>query len=365
MRRQAAALAGAAALCLLTGCAGLLHGRELQELQPVQTLGFDGAPGAVILSASDPGDGEQAPPVRLTARGPGVQAAAEALQTLAPREELFFAHVRFVLLGEAAARAGMGEVLDWFQRGTQTRLGLPVFVLRGGEARSLVDPPAEAEDVSARLAALVRQGELRGEVRCFTLLDTARGLARSGAALCCALERPGEGGELRAAGYAVIRNGALAGWLDQRESRGASLLLEQAGELCRELPDEQGGAVTVTLRSTEVRLAPRRADGGPFLDVVLSARAGVAGMTEPGPLPPERLSALETLLAEELRSDAEAALAASCRLDADFLELGRRFPRDGSFSLPGLRWTVRAEAEIERSYDIDGGPALRGEGAAG
>ena len=68
MRRQAAALAGAAALCLLTGCAGLLHARELQELQPVQTLGFDGAPGAVILSASDPGDGEESPPVRLTAR---------------------------------------------------------------------------------------------------------------------------------------------------------------------------------------------------------------------------------------------------------------------------------------------------------
>ena len=185
------------------------------------------------------------------------------------------------------------------------------------------------------------------------------------AALCCALESPGEGGELRAAGYAVIRNASLAGWLDRRESRGASLLLEQAGELCRELPDGRGGAVTVTLRSAEVRLVPRQADGGPFLDVVLSARAGVAGMTEPGPLSPELLAALEARLAEDLRSAAEAALAASRRLDADFLELGRRFPREAAFSLSGLRWTVRAEAEIERSYDIDGGPALRGEGAAG
>ncbi len=110
---------------------------------------------------------------------------------------------------------------------------------------------------------------------------------------------------------------------------------------------------------------PRQTDGGPFLDVVLSARAGVAGMTQPGPLTPELLAALEARLAEELRSDAEAALTASRRLDADFLELGRRFPRETAFSLSGLRWTVRAEAEIERSYDIDGGGALRGEGAAG
>ena len=49
-------------------------------------------------------------------------------------------------------------------------------------------------------------------------------------------------------------------------------------------------------------------------------------------------------------------------LDADFLVLGRLFPREAGFSLSALRWTISAEAEIERSYDVEGGPALRGEG---
>ena len=64
-------------LLLLTGCARPVHARELSMLQPVQTLGFDGEPGAVVISASDsPGDrGEDA--LRLSARGESVVRAAE------------------------------------------------------------------------------------------------------------------------------------------------------------------------------------------------------------------------------------------------------------------------------------------------
>ena len=81
MKKQIALrlLAGGLALALLTGCAGPLHPRELQELQPVQTLGFDAGPdGEILVTASDPGDGEGAAPLLLTARGIGVASAVEA-----------------------------------------------------------------------------------------------------------------------------------------------------------------------------------------------------------------------------------------------------------------------------------------------
>ena len=41
------------ALLCLSGCARPLHARQLEELQPVQTLGYDAAPGEVTVSVSD------------------------------------------------------------------------------------------------------------------------------------------------------------------------------------------------------------------------------------------------------------------------------------------------------------------------
>ena len=359
-RRALRLIAGGLATALLTGCAGPLHPRELQELQPVQTLGFDtGTAGEILVTASDPGDGEGAPPLRLAARGPGVAAAVEALGTQSPREALFCAHVRFVVLGEDAARSGAGEVLDWFERSTQTRLSLPLFVVRGGSAGELMaDPETPDREISALLATVDRQTERRGPVFCFTVLDVARSLARSGAALCCAVRPAGEGGAPLPAGYAVLRDGALAGWLDEGESRGATLLLGKAGELSYVLD-----GVTAALRGTDVSLRPERdREGRPVLRITVSARAGVTGMADPAALTPALRDRLGQALSRALAADAEAALRASRELGADFLELGRLF--DGSADLSALRWELRVRAETERSYDVDGGPALRGEEAA-
>ena len=356
------------ALALLSGCAGPLHPRELQELQPVQTLGFDAAPEDVIVSASDPGDGEGGAPVRLTAAGPGAAAAVEALGAAAAREELFYAHVRFVVLGESAAKRGIGEILDWFERSTQTRLGLPLFVVKGTDARTLVTAPGETDrEISALLAALERQSALRGDVYCFTLLDTARSLSRTGAALCCAVapaeDLPSAGEEapvLKTAGYAVLKDGALRGWLGEGASRGATLLLNRAGEMSYELR-----GVTVTLRRAKAALRPGTdRDGRPRLAVELTARAGVTGMAEPRDLTPALRRELEDALSEALLADAAAALAASREMEADFLDLAALFPPGSGFSLRDMDWEIAVRSELERSYDIDGGPALRGEGAA-
>lgn len=368
--------AGALSLALLAGCAPLVHGRELSALQTVQTLGFDGVPGAVTVSASDSRSASEPGSVRLSAAGDGVVRAVERLQRWSAREELFFAHVRYVVVGEDAARAGTAEILDWFERSTQTRLRLPVFVVRGGTAEALVTRSDDEEyEITALLASLERDAEHTGAVHCFTLLDMARRLARSGAALCCAVTAadadrrvPSAEGAVvpLPAGYAVFRDGALAGWLDAAESRGASLLLGLARELDYVLPDGEG-TVTVTLRAADVSLRPGwDGDGVPVLSAQLRCRAGVSGVAGSGALDADRLARLEGALAEALARDAEAALAAERALGADFLELGRLFRaadgRERAALLAALRWELRCAAAVERSYDITDAPALRGEG---
>ena len=154
------------------------------------------------------------------------------------------------------------------------------------------------------------------------------------------------------------RSEELRSAITERLGRGATLLLGKAGELSYVL-----AGVTAALRGTDVSLRPERdREGRPVLRITVSARAGVTGMADPAALTPALRDRLGQALSQALAADAEAAVRASRELGADFLELGRLF--DGSADLSALRWELRVRAETERSYDVDGGPALRGEEAA-
>lgn len=340
------------ALLLLGGCSAPLHARQLENLQPVQTVGFDGAPGAVTVSVSDRKSTQDEAAVRMSAQGASVVRACEELQSFGARGELFFSHVKFALIGEDAAAEGISEVLDWFCRSTQTRLILPLFLVRGAEARSLVTGSEdEAYEITAILSALEEQARRRGEVHCFTVLDTVKSLNEQGAALCCAL-RPLEPGErapsaeegalsAAAAGYGVLRGDSLCGWLDESEARGATLLLGRAGEMSCTLPDGEGIAA-VTLRSAKAALSPENGR----VRASLRVTAGLTELSAPGELTQKRLHALESALASTIASECAAALEASARLRADFLGLGLT-----EEELREMTAQVRVDASISRSYD--------------
>ena len=366
-----------AASALLGGCGWPVHPREVEQLQLVRTLGFDAAGGGVIVSASSGPEGGES--LRLAALGETCTDAVKKLRHWSAREELFFSHVRFALVGEDAARRGIGPVLDYFERGTQTPLDLPLLVVRGGSARVLVTGSEDPDyEITALLAALQRDAERTGSPRSRTVLDAAVHLSRSGAALCCAVEmrRPGENvpsaedGALCAvpAGYAVLKDGALAGYLDPEAALGADLLLGEAGAACLVL-DAAGGRFTVELRSADAKLTPRfEPDRGNVLSVAIRAAAGILQADGADPDDPETRAALDEELSRALCSRAEAALRAAKETGADFLELALLWewkagglPREPQALLSGLEWELTAEARAERSYDLDAPVPLTGE----
>ena len=362
------------------GCGWPVHPREVDQLQLIRTLGFDSQAGGVVASASSGPEGGES--LRLSARGESFTDAVEKLRHWAAREELFFSHVRFAVVGEAAARRGIGPVLDYFERGTQTPLDLPLLVVRGGTARELVTASEDPDyEITALLAALQRDAERTGAARSYTVLDTARQLSRSGAALCCAVEPRAAGENVPSAekalcavpaGYAVLKDGVLAGYLDPDAALGADLLLGRAGAACLVLPAGTG-QITVELRGAGAELTPRYVPGrGLALEIVLHAEAGILQADGADPQDPETRRALDAALSEELLARAEAALRASRELRADFLELRLLTERKcgalpetltGEALLSSLRWELRAEARSERSYDLEAPVPLTGEEA--
>ena len=69
MKRFFRLSAALAALALLSGCAALLHPRLVEDLQLIQTIGFDGGIGDMTVSVSSGEASEDAVSAQLAARG--------------------------------------------------------------------------------------------------------------------------------------------------------------------------------------------------------------------------------------------------------------------------------------------------------
>ena len=201
MKRMGAA-AVLAAVLLLSGCgkAALPYAREMGDMALLRTMGVDAgeAAGQVRVTVSTGKraaglQGESQPPLILSAAGESLSAACLSMQGLSD-SYVFYGYVDQLLLGEEAALEGVEPVLDYFSRDVELGLGAQVWLVRGGTA----------------------------------LLE---------------------------AGYGVLRDGALAGWLDGEAAKGLELLAGHAADdiLTVELPS---GQAVARITGASVRCEP-------------------------------------------------------------------------------------------------------------
>ena len=355
-----------AAALLLSGCGINANYRSIERLLTVEALGLDAAAGGVVLSAATGSAGGA--PLLLRRGGDSLLSAMEQLQDYADAGQLFFAHTRFLVLGEDYARAGLAPLLDYVERDMHLRTGVLLAVVREQEASALLTAERSGDAASA-LTAAERDAETRGDSRFTGVRELARDLAEDGAALVCALElRPAEGsvfpeGEGLAvvpAGYAVVRGAALAGYLTGDTARCASLLLGHPGQQRRTV-EAAGGRYVLELDAAETKLAPVYAGGAgelrgaggaedeltlcgtdgalAGLELRVTLRFAVAERLEPMTAASDTDAAEElcAALEAEIGQEIAAVLAASREYDADFLRLGRALRKHGAELVPAER----------------------------
>ena len=351
---------------LLSGC-GLGGGiyanyRPIGQLRPVETLGLDAAAGGVLLSAATGGVGD-APPLLLRRGGDSLLSAMEQLQDYTGQGQLFFAHTRFLLLGEAYARDDLAPLLDYVERDMHLRTGVAAAVLLGGEAAQVLTGAAGG-DATEMLASLRRDVLLRGESRFSSVRELAAGLSEDGAALICALSPrraegsvfpEGEGVSAVPAGYGILKGTRVVGWLTGDEARCASLLLGHPG-VQRRTVEAGGGRYVLELDSVRPSLRARRAEGRVTgLELTLTVRFAVAERLGPlsGEPDTELASALCAAAEAELEREIRAVLGSSRALDADFLRLGRTLSAAGSELSPTeAEVAVSVTAVLDRGGDV-------------
>ncbi len=354
-------------LLCLTGCSGesLFAGRQdLERLLPIQTLGIDTAGGGVELSVSSGIDPDEDPPLVLRTTASSIETAIQRLQEYSPRDELYYAHVQYILLGQEAAETDLEPILRWEARGPDMRMGTAMFVVKGSAAQALISASGGVSDVTEQLASLER--EIRLDRRhIYSIREIAASLAEEGCALCLAIEAASSQGTvytddtpgtaLLPAGYAVFRDESLAGYLSQEESLGVDLL---AGSIAgiRGTVEEN----TLELVGGSVGVHGQWGEAGDLegLTIQGSLQAGILEQEDGGETDPDKL---DQALGEAAGQWLSGVIARAQSLGCDFLGLrsaagrespGGVTPDSWEDIFPVLSITIEIDGEVDRSYDL-------------
>lgn len=263
-------LAPALALILLTGCGGrwvYSDYREIDQMELIQALGMDEKRGEITVTASTGGPEE---PVVLRSASASISRAMRQLQDYTSRKYIFFGHTAHLLLGEAAAEQGVGKYLEHMERSAEMRLNTFLYVVRGGTAQDAISNAGKSGDGAVDLlTSLEKDVQLMSESHVFTCGETAEMLAERDCCLAAAVSLVRQEGilsgedpiTLAAEGYAILKEGRLAGYLDPDLARGANLLMGLGGEDILEVPDGTGAWAALRLICSRVRYQPEYREG--------------------------------------------------------------------------------------------------------
>ena len=354
---------------LLTGCGPLeSQAREVEKLRLAQTLGLDEAPEGLILSLASPGQGEAS--LCLSAPGPSVSQAMEALGQRGGDRQLFCGHLQHILLGQTYAEAGLDGLLAAVCRSPDLRIDMPVYLVLDATARKAMEQAGEGEqEVCDQLNGLaVPDGtDLSSAGRILRDLD------RQGSALIRTLrledspQAEEKGKVLVPWGFGVLVGKRFLEPLSPELSPAAELLCGSLRPCPLLLHDSLGRKVTVELQGGETELLPLWREDGSLEGIELRLRVQAAILEIEG-----LEQAADPRLLDSLRSDLESALSRrvgellqlSRELQADFLGLGPRLELLSPLRcrglgselgplLPKLRLRVSVRGELRHSGDLN------------
>lgn len=230
--------------------------RAIDRLKLVHTLGFDPHPDGVELSVCA-GESENKDLLRLHSHGSNISQGVSRLQEFAGKEELYYAHTRYVLVGEDYAKDGLEALLEYLESTAQLRTDLPLFIVKGGTAKDLVlKGGGEDMGIFEQLDAVMRDCTKQGTGYAFSCGDIGSISGEFGSALACAVTVKDTGSTDPSAaedavtpvsaGYGVLKEGKLVGYIPPSAAPAVNFLLAQ--------PGTEGMTVSVSGRPVSLRI---------------------------------------------------------------------------------------------------------------
>ncbi|WP_165859289.1 Ger(x)C family spore germination protein [Desulfofundulus salinus] len=342
-------------LILLTGLTGGCWSRkEITEIAIVLGTGVDWtADGRIRLTVQIArpgafyGGGEAGSRARepaswvVSAEGKTVEEAERYLAMKVPRE-IYWGHSIILILGEEMAKKGTRMVTNFFQRNGQPRENMWVMVAKG-EAKDLLETYSNLEKTSAQAAGFLHRMRTGKSVQ---VREFAEMLASKGVQPVVTAVEEKEAGitpeqgqdkkspahkQVEISGVAVFKEDRLIGWLDAYETRGLLWLKGEAvkGVITVPSPGEPDKEVSIQIRRGSTKVRPEYDGKHLRLDVLVRVEGDMVEQQSLEDLAkPEKIKALESEMAEEVKKRAAAALEkAQWEYGVDIFGFGDAFHR--------------------------------------
>jgi len=245
-----------------TGC---WNSRELNTMGIVGTMGLDvvGNKIKITLEVMKPAAGKAGSKAEGAAstmvnyvQGTG-DSVFDALRNVTTKydRKLFLSHIKFYIFGEEAARKGLIDYLDWYQRDHEPRRSSYIVVAKGTTAESLMGINGGIEPTSTDY--LEKTFELRaanGKVAGITLLEFLKNYYGKGIQPVTGIiskvpkvnikakdETPSPS-EISAEGTALFLEGKLVGFLNGAETKGFNFVTNKikGGIIAFTIPGKEG-----------------------------------------------------------------------------------------------------------------------------
>lgn len=369
--------------------------KEIEQLQVIQTMGLDYLSGGISLSLATAFDPKALNgPARLFSDAPTITTAFERIRKYSFEEELFFAHINSLLLGEEAARQGLDSYLMYICRSPDIRIDIPVFVVKGGSAREAVLNVGNTTNGISEVMRSVKQTlEWRGDGGVTRTADVVHDLRRHGSALVCALEysaaseisgsvTDGDGAlspsdtnpeqslastdrTLAYVGYAIIRDGRLCDYIDRDQAIGVAFLKNQVRICDVIVQDRQGNSITLEIDKGSSDIRPEWAEDGSLsgFQVDTKVEASIVELSSGNLNGGESLEYVQLALEKTVSQYMSQVLMLSRKYRSDFLGLGSRIEMkdaekyralttDFDQLLPELEIRINVSGHLRHTNDI-------------
>ena len=360
----------------LSGCAGSIYSqyKEIEQMRVIQTMGIDKAETGTQLSLASAGNkNDKTVAAILSGTGNSISTALQRIRNYSCEESLFCAHVGHILIGEAAAKAGIESILSYICHSSEIRVDLPVYVLTNSSANKAMNEVGnDKKGITEILQAVQSALSERGESHIFTAAEILRGIERNGSALVCALEfAPASESDAESTaaiyGYGVLKDYSLVQLIDKEMAIGVGFLLNNVGVCELLVNDINGNNVALEINKGKSKLVPIWSDNGELKGIDVQSEVSAAVLEISGKSSdlddPRYEDQLIAQLEAETSKRISSVLQLSKKLGADFLDLSgkvqyadpkkyRNSVNNFENLLPNLEVSISVRGKLSHTYDI-------------
>lgn len=311
----------------------------------------------------------------LSSEGRTILEAVRKLNTLSDRR-IFYGQVKYLLVGEDAAKKDILKYLDIFERNYEIRLNALVVIVKDGTAEEVLEKAKTSESfIADRLKSIFNnRGKLsisdqKDQTEVMEMFDNTymsayipyihlvKGIERE-------KEEDKEKFDIQLDGFAVFKETSLLGYLTGNDGRGLNWIRGKVESGAIVVKNFSGEDVSLDIIESNVKIVPKFDGDMPSIWIRIQMTSNVDEVWSRNDVIDEKhFDYFEKQQEKIIKAEGERVIAYAQENNADFIEIcnainhkaplkWNKIKEQWSSLFPKLKINVEVTSNINRTYDI-------------